>query len=304
MKPLIAFVCLGVLGIVSVCCADAKQSLSAQACLSVVAPDAFHSKEELLQILYVGYQTKRLRSFRLEQPEIKTLAKKIRTLFPLEHCTGIVMRNDTLYFTFPQQQSHTIPGTFGQASLIMSPKVAFFLSLDTADHNKLLFKIVDGAVDIKFSVVARLLGFKQLKGSDLFYLTDEHKCVSILGLNCRREIPRSAMSVFRKGAVTTIRVQDKELKENNTIIFSPKRMDFFGVAIEVLGGDSIRIGTTIVQNAKKRKELIDMIEQNRSQADTAKILENGLESLQSAVYELEARRISLSKGYYKKGGGL
>jgi hypothetical protein len=304
MRTLTAVICLGVLAIIFVCSAKETQSLSAQECLSIIAPNAFHSKEGLLQILYVGYRSGRLRSFRFEQPAIKAVAKEIRTLFPLEHCTGISMQNDTLCFAFPKQQSHTIPGTFGQASLVMSENVAFSLSLDTVDRNKLLFKIVEGAVDIQFSFTARLFGYKQLKGNDLFYSVDENKRTSILGLNCRREIPRSAMSVFRQGKVTTIRVHNKELKDNNTIIFAPNRMEFLGITLEVLGNDCIRLGTTIVQNVKLRKELLDMIENVRCEPDTTKIFLNGIESLQSAIYELEARRISLTKGYKRRGSDL
>ena len=209
MRTLTVALCLGVLAIISVCSAKETKSLSAQEGLSIIAPDAFHSKEELLQILYVGYRTGRLRSFRFEQPAIKAVAKEIRTLFPLEHCTCISMQNDTLCFAFPKPQSHTIPGTFGQASLVMSEKVAFSLSLDTGDKNKLLFKIVEGSVDVQFSFAARLFGYRPLKGNDLFYAVDENKRTSILGLNCRREIPRSAMSVFRQGTVTTIEYMTK-----------------------------------------------------------------------------------------------
>jgi hypothetical protein len=278
----------------------AMRSLSPQECLSIIPPKAFHSKEELLQIFYRGYQSENYRSFRLDRSAILSLAKQIRTLFPLKNCDSISLHTDTLEFAFPKPQDKTIPGTHGQASLIMSQKVVFALSRDTVDSNMLHFTIAQGTVDVKFSFIARLFGFKHMQGSDLFYVADDVKRVSVLGLNCRRTIPRSELSISRQGEVTTITIRDRELDKNNTIVFSPNRINFLGIIIEALGGDSLRFGKTIAQNAKSHKELVTTINTVIHEPDTSKIFKEGIESVKSAVYELEARRISLSKRYQKK----
>jgi hypothetical protein len=275
------------------------RSLSPEECLSIIAPKAFHSKEELLQIFCTGYQSENFRSFRLDRSAIVSIAKRIHTLFPLNNCDSISLQNDTLRFAFPKPQDKSIPGTMKQASLIMSQKVVFALSRDTADPTMLHFKIVQGSVDVKFRFFARLFGFKRLQGSDLFYSSDDGKRISMLGLNCRRTIPRSLLSVSRRGEMTTINVRDYELDKNSVIVFSPNRMDFFGFSIEALGGDTLRYGKKIARDAKSHKEIVAMIDSIIHEPDTSKIFKEGIESVKSAIYELEARRISLRKGYQK-----
>jgi hypothetical protein len=294
--------CIVVLSLVTVSYGEQPilRSLGPQECLSMIAPHAFHSKEALLQIFSIGYRSENFRSFRLDRSAIIAIAKQIRTFFPLNNCDSITLHNDTLCFAFSKPQDKTIPGTHGQASLVMSQKVVFAISRDTSDTTMLHFKIAQGSIDVKFSFIARLFGFKRLLGSDLFYSFDASKGVSTLGLNCRRVIPRSSMSVSRKGEKTIISIGDRELGKNSSIVFSPNRMDFLGFTIEALGGDTLSFGKKIMCNAKSHQELMATIKKVIEEPDTSKVFSEGLESVKSAIYELEARKISLSMAYKKR----
>jgi hypothetical protein len=276
------------------------RSLLAAECLALIPDKAFHSREGLLQLFWEGHRTGQFHGVVMERSEIAALRKGIQTLFPLTSCKRIEVGASNLILTFDRAIREPIPGTWRQASLELSPRIVFALEGDPRDPGALIFRLAEGSVDVDFGAAAKVLGMRRIQGTELAYSIDEARKKSILTLSSRRLIPRSRIRVDRTNELTTLTMDDAELGKNNQFVFSKGRAAFLGLRFELVASNAVRLGNgQVIKDPATFRQISEMIDAVVSQADEALIFEKGVESTTTVRYELEDRRISLSRGYQK-----
>jgi len=280
---------------------ETPRALGAAECLALIPAKSFRSREGLLQIFAKGFRSGAFCGTVMDRGELAALDKGIQTLFPLAACTRIEVGSSNLEIRFDQSRREAIPGTLRQAFLELSPRVVFALAPDTRDSNALVFRIQEGSVNVDFGAAARLWGFRRMEGTELTYALDEARRKSSLTLTSRRVIPRSKMKVARSGGEVTVTVEDEELGKNNQFVFAAGRVTFLGMKFQVLSNNAVQVGKgPVIRDPQTCRQITGLIEGVMAETRDDRIFEKGVVSVSSARYEMEDRRISLSRGYEKR----
>ncbi|MFH0781705.1 MAG: hypothetical protein V2B20_07090 [Pseudomonadota bacterium] len=294
--------------------------LSLQKVEEILAGRSFISGDELFQLLYLLYREDRNTSFRLNRETLRFLNEKVTTLFPLDGCQAIEVRNLQVVFIFAKEQQVAIPHTLHQASLKISRKLVLAIAeyrpvsnheagdpfeLDTASKS-VQFLVKEGSLQLHFSFLLKLFGgsLRDAEGSALIYQINEQKKMSRMQLIEETPLSGGRLRIVQPGPDGKIRdmqwidILHPDFPGQEDIGISPSRITFLGTDVELLPDDMIRIGKDEPRkNEKAWNWFTDNIKSFRDYLQTGEVATQ-INYTRNFGYHFEERQIVMTMGFH------
>lgn len=283
---------------------DSLRNFTYEDCRKFIGTDGFRSKEEFIQIFYNAYYSGNVKNIIVKQDVISRTGSEIRTMFPVKNCQSIILKGRMLQLKFDKPQRVSVPGSFGQAHLLMSEVITFELYNDSVNTRLLRFQIVDGYIRLRVSGLLKLFSpsISNMDGSELFYYSDSKKRISIIGLNDIKKIPHDLLHVSGDGSNIKIDIVTPEFKDKDEFVIQNNSVKFFNMQFFLLGGDSIKFndGKWVKDTLSNRRFRLTISELQKEFVKKS-VFQNGIVLTKTAQYMLEQRRLSMSLGFGSPG---
>jgi hypothetical protein len=241
---------------------SALRSISWPEIDSMLSKRSFVSKEELFQLLHQLYSEQQ-DMIRLDRPVIQKLAGTIKSLFPLDACESITLKDGTVNMAFIQPQDIYIPKTWHQASLKIPKHLV--LRLENVqkpnspgglikpvenDTQSVRFIVEQGYLQLDFSFLLKIFGpnLRDAQGGELLYQISEKKQISSLSLIEVTPLTQHDLSVEKRQSNTQpdeyswIDICHSDFPDTKDIGVSANKMSYLGMEIELLPEERIRFG--------------------------------------------------------------
>lgn len=280
---------------------SATTQISAESCKKQLSNQSFRSKEELLQLFFCGFRNGELQNKSISSKEIAKLHSQIKTLIPLAACTSVVMNDSVVTLKFRNQAKAVVPGTWGQATMHISPMLKLRCQFDKVDSTKMGFVVQDGSIEVRFSPIAGLLGFRSISGTSLTYYCRNSTKTSAMVMEQKKPIEKQKIAISGKKDRLVLDIQTENFRNKEDIIVAPNRIDMppFKASFATKG-DSVSVNNSPWKYAPN--ETKDLCQLNKTLQTAFQTGDKSLVSLvevKTAVYELEKKDISLSFGVLK-----
>lgn len=287
----------------------------------------FKSKEELFQLLYVLYSQEGLRVARIEGKVLEFLKNKLNTLFPLDGCNLIELKNERVKFLFDNPQKVVIPNTWWQAYLLIPDELTLRIIKEEHDkHNhkdaassgeveegnnpkttsdkNISFEIEKGYIRVHFAFCFKLLtgNMRDADGSELVYQINEAQNTSQLRLTEKIQIEQKNLEVIKSLSggegheYTWVDIQHPDFPNKKDVGFYKNWISFLGDEVELLPDYKFRPKGEEPRQNKNAWEFFNKLNCFKEYVETGS-LSSKINYQRNLGYNFEQKRALLMMGF-------
>jgi hypothetical protein len=279
----------------------------------------FKSREELFQLLSILYSQQKGTLLRLEKDTLSRFRDKITTLFPLEDCVAIELRDTRVIFEFTKAQDVFIPNTLHQASLRLPARLVLRIEDNEPapepagpfgwekdpENRSISFFVEEGYAQVHFSFILKLFGsrLRDADGTVLIYRINDRKQISRLHLIEMTTLSGDKMKITTvpkesgKAETLWIDILHPDFPGEHDIGISEKTISFLGMEVELLPDHMIRIGDEAPQKNEEAWHWFSTnIELFRKFAKTG-ALTTRIDYTRDLGYHFEERKMMMQMGF-------
>jgi len=269
---------------------------SLQDCERWIASTSYRSREGLLQMFLQAAKTDRVQSATLDRGVLASLGGKLETMFPLERTERVTYADSILELRFREPVEVRVPGTWGQARLLMSRQVQFRVHPWEGNPDGIEFEVVRGSVRLEFGWLARKITAMpdHLVGRRLRYWSDDARKASGISLEQETRLGPGSFRIERGPGSLKFACPPYP-----PLAFTDTTAEYFGVRLLRRGDMVGSPDGKWRRNPEAARWISSLLPSLSAGIDSARGRPTLL-ILESIDYRLEERKGSLSKGFRLK----